>query len=116
MINKRKDTEKTTGRAKTRFLESTFDEVRQSKGELELKERVLQEKLGEIREKLQVTQREEKSAENILRDLMKIKERFTDLLRTEKTLRSQESFTEDDLQKVRQKLSKMKDLLEELED
>ncbi|MBI2141145.1 hypothetical protein HYU16_01855 [Candidatus Woesearchaeota archaeon] len=101
---------------KTRFLEATFEEVRKSKQELELKEKELQERLDEIRGKIGITEDEERTAEEGLKDLMKIKERFDELLREEKTLRNQESFTEEDLQKVRQKLGKIKKLLEDLEE
>ena len=101
---------------KTRFLEATFDEVRKSKEELELKQKELKEKLDEVHEKLEAVEEEEEKAEDSLKDLMKIKERFEDLLRTEKTLRSQESFTEEDLRKVRQRLGKIKKLLEDLEE
>ena len=100
---------------KTRFLEATFDEVRKSKDELGQKEKELEEGLGAIKGKLQAAEEEETRLENSLKDLMKVKARFEELLSEEEGLRREEEVTEKDLQKVRQKLSKLRKLYEDLE-
>lgn len=97
------------------FLEATFDEVRKSRDELEQKKNELEQRLDGIKGKLQTTEEEETKLENSLKDLMKVKARFEELLGEEENLRREEEVTEKDLQKVRQKLGKLRKLYEDLE-
>ena len=100
---------------KETLLTETINELKNQLQALSGKKTDVQQRLDDIKSKLEVTQEEEHKTEARMKDIINVEAKLEELMNEEERLLREKSSAEDDMLKIKEKFDKIKQLNRKIE-